>query len=136
MANIITFQTIGAKQSLRDIGRVFSINNADINNLCSLIKQPNISLKEAIATSKELSSLYSDPYFNKIISLAQKIEGLPRQESIHAAGIILNNEDLTNVIPTKIGQDVINNLNNNSETIIEILKNNYNKNIKSGNALD
>lgn len=105
MANIITFQTIGAKQSLRDIGRVFSINNADINNLCSLIKQPNISLKEAIATSKELSSLYSDPYFNKIISLAQKIEGLPRQESIHAAGIILNNEDLTNVIPTKIGQD-------------------------------
>ena len=105
MANIITFQTIGAKQSLRDIGRIFSINNADINNLCSLIKQPNISLDEAIRTNKDLASLYSDSYFYKIITLAKKIEGLPRQESLHAAGIILNEEDLTSVIPTKIGQD-------------------------------
>ena len=93
IASGLDYPSVGPEHAfLRDIGRVFSINNADINNLCSLIKQPNISLKEAIATSKELSSLYSDPYFNKIISLAQKIEGLPRQESIHAAGIILNNE--------------------------------------------
>ena len=56
MANIITFQTIGAKQSLRDIGRIYSINNADINNLCSLIKQPNISLDEAIKNEEKISS--------------------------------------------------------------------------------
>lgn len=101
MASIITFQTIGAKQSLRDIGRVFSFNNADINNLCSKIKTQNSSLDEAIKNNKDLSDLYSDDYFYKIISLAKMIEGFPRQDSIHAAGIILNEEDLTSLLPTK-----------------------------------
>lgn len=105
MANIITFQNIGAKQSLRDIGRVFSINNSDINHICSLIKNSNMSLKQSIESSKDLSDLYKDQYFKRIINLAMKIEGLPRQESLHAAGIILNQDDLTQVLPTSTGPD-------------------------------
>lgn len=104
MANIVTFQTIGAKQSLRDIGKVFSANNADINTLCALIKG-NQSIDEAILKSEEFRALYSDPYFFSLISLAKKIEGFPRQESIHAGGVILNHSDLRDVLPTKIGAD-------------------------------
>lgn len=104
MANIVTFQTIGAKQSLRDIGRVFSANNADINTLCSLIKG-NQSIDEAIRNSDEFRALYSDPYFFALISSAKKIEGFPRQESIHAGGVILNHTDLRDVLPTKVGAD-------------------------------
>ena len=105
MANIITFQTIGAKQSLRDIGRVFSINNSDINALCKQIKQVNISLDESIKANKEFAELYKDTYFKRIIDLARKIEGFPRQESLHAAGIIINNDSMLDIIPTKLGSD-------------------------------
>ena len=105
MSYIITFQTIGAKQSIRDIGRVFSINNADINTICNAIKGSNISLKEALETSSGLKDLYKDSYFSKIINLAMKIEGLPRQESIHAAGIILNQDDLSSVLPLNVNSD-------------------------------
>ncbi len=105
MSYIITFQTIGAKQSIRDIGRVFSINSDDINTICNAIKGTNISLKESLQTSSALMDLYKDSYFNKIINLAMKIEGLPRQESIHAAGIILNQDDLNNVLPLNIHSD-------------------------------
>ena len=104
MANIITFQTIGAKQSLRDIGRIFSFNNQDINTLCSLSRHPNTTLNEIRGILKN-NSHYDYEHYNKIITLAEKIEGLPRQESIHAAGIILNNDNLQNVLPTKIGSD-------------------------------
>lgn len=105
MANIITFQTIGAKQSLRDIGRVFSFNNADINTLCMKIKGQNTSLDDSIKNNKEFNALYSDDYFSKIISLAKRIEGFPRQDSLHAAGIIINEEDLTSLLPTKEADD-------------------------------
>ena len=57
MANIITFQTIGAKQSLRDIGRVFSFNNADINTLCMKIKGQNTSLDDSIKNNKPATTI-------------------------------------------------------------------------------
>lgn len=105
MANIVTYQNIGAKQSIRDIGKIFSINNSDINTLCNLIKNPNLSLDETINANNEFKNLYRDSYYKRIIDYAKKIEGFPRQESIHPAGIILNNDDITNLIPTKIGSD-------------------------------
>lgn len=105
VCNIITFQNIGAKQSIRDIGRIYSINNGDINTLCSLIKHPNYSIEEMIKTNNEFASLANDSYFKKIIEASKKIEGFPRQESLHAAGIIINNKDLTEIIPTKRTND-------------------------------
>lgn len=105
MSYIVTFQTIAAKQSLRDIGRVFSINNADINTLCSHIKLNNQTLDDALENNPSFRSLCSDSYFHKIVSLAKRIEGFPRQSSLHAAGIILNNDDLNSVIPVTIGDD-------------------------------
>ena len=103
-ASIITFQTLGAKQSLRDIGRVFSYNNTDINNLCSSIGH-SLSLKDAYKKSSYFRELIEDEYFLEIVKLARKIEGLPRQRGIHAAGIIINNDDLTSSIPLHNNED-------------------------------
>lgn len=99
MANIVTYQTIGAKQALRDIGRVFSFNQLDINELCSKMRLYNGTLRENYKASLEFRDLLKDQYFLNIVTLASKIEGFPRQRGMHAAGIILNDENLQNVIP-------------------------------------
>ena len=100
VANIVAFQTIQAKQSLRDIGRVYDFKTSHIDLLSKRISKPNISLREAYKTLPEFKELVdSDPYFLEIVSLASKIEGLIRQNGLHAAGIILNNSPLENALP-------------------------------------
>ena len=100
VANIVTFQTIQAKQSLRDIGRVYGFPTNHIDLLSKRITKQNISLRDAYKTLPEFKSLVdSDSYFLQIVSLASKIEGLIRQSGLHAAGIILNNSPLENALP-------------------------------------
>lgn len=96
--NIITFQTIRPKQAIRDIGRVFSFNPSDINLLCNSIKDYQ-DFKEVYNNSIEFKNLLKDEHFKKIASLAKKIEGLPRQKGLHAAGIIINNTPLKDNLP-------------------------------------
>ena len=105
MANIITFQTIGARQSLRDIGRVFSINGMDISTMTSQIKGYQSTLDSSRKNNPEFNSMCEDSYFGRIYKLAKMIEGLPRQSGLHAAGIILNNDPLQECIPVNIGDD-------------------------------
>ena len=100
VANIVTFQTIQAKQSLRDIGRVYSFPNTHIDLLSKRISAKDVTLREAYKKLPEFKELVdSDAYFLQIVSLASKIEGLIRQSSLHAAGIILNNSPLENALP-------------------------------------
>ena len=100
VANIVTFQTIQAKQSLRDIGRVYGFPTNHIDLLSKRITKHDISLREAYKTLPEFKNLVdSDSYFLQIVSLASKIEGLIRQSGLHAAGIILNNSPLENALP-------------------------------------
>ena len=100
VANIVTFQTIQAKQSLRDIGRVYSFPNSHIDLLSKRISAKDVTLREAYKKLPEFKELVdSDPYFLQIVSLASKIEGLIRQSGLHAAGIILNNSPLENALP-------------------------------------
>ena len=103
VANIVTFQTIQAKQSLRDIGRVYGFPTNHIDLLSKRISKHDISLREAYKTLPEFKSLVdSDSYFLQIVSLASKIEGLIRQSGLHAAGIILNNSPLENALPVLV----------------------------------
>ena len=109
MCDIITIQTIGAKQALRDIGRVYDskYKNADINLLCSFFKDSKTKLIEGERNSLELQKLLQSPYLRSIFELAKKIEGLPRQSSLHPAGIIINDEDLSSSLPLNKEDDKI-----------------------------
>ena len=109
MCDIITFQTFGAKQALRDIGRIYDykFKQADINLLCSFFKDSKTSLSEGEKNYPELKKLLQSPYLRNIYELAKKIEGLPRQSSLHPAGIILNDEDLSYSLPLNKEQDKI-----------------------------
>lgn len=106
VANIVTFQTIGAKQSLRDIGRVYQFPSHDIDLLAKSIPDNRFTLRGAYQHVLAFHQLVdSDPYFLKIVQLAAKIEGLPRQAGLHAAGIVLNEEPLEDVLPVTIDSD-------------------------------
>ncbi len=102
VGNIATFQTIQAKQALRDIGRIYDIPTRHIDLLSKSITD-KVTLREAYKTLPAFRTLVdSDKYFLEIVSLASKIEGLPRQQGLHAAGIILNNKPLEDVLPVVI----------------------------------
>lgn len=103
VANIVAFQTIKAKQSIRDIGRIYKYPQNHIDLLCKRLTNDKLSLRESYKKLEEFRSLVdSDKYFLEIVSLASKIEGLPRQRGMHAAGVILNNEPLDTVLPVSI----------------------------------
>ena len=106
VANIVSFQTIGAKQALRDIGRVYEIPERHITLLCKSIKDDKLTLGQSYKNNEDFKKLCdSDQYFRDIVSLAGKIEGLPRQTSLHAAGILLNNVDMVEAMPISIDLD-------------------------------
>lgn len=99
---ISTFQTILAKQALRDIGRIYEYHDWLIDNLSKAIpnSSKDISFAQAYRSLPAFKKLVdSDPYYLEIVSLAKKIEGLPRQNGIHPAGVILNDTDIKNVLP-------------------------------------
>lgn len=103
VANIVTFQTIGAKQSLRDIGRIYDLPTHHIDLLSKRLTNKDFDLRDSYRHLPEFRSLVdSDPYFLEIVSLASKIEGLPRQSGLHAAGIVLDEKPLEESIPVTI----------------------------------
>lgn len=105
VAVITTFQTIKAKQSIRDIGRVYGYSKEHIDLLCKSLNEDKLSLADAYRNIPSFKKLIDDgPYFLQIISLASKIEGLPRQRSNHPSGIIINNNKLSESIPVYIDE--------------------------------
>lgn len=103
VARIMTVQKIGAKQALNDVGNIFGYEKRDIELFTRLIKDEGddkLTLREIYKTNADFKKLVDDDkYYLEIVSLAHKIEGLPRQASLHAVGIVLNAEPLQKVIP-------------------------------------
>lgn len=103
VARIQAVQTLGAKAALNDVGRIFNYEKHDIELFTKLIKdegEDKDALRDIYKKNKTFRDLVnSDKYYLEIVSLASKIEGLPRQGSLHAVGIVLNAEPLEGVIP-------------------------------------
>lgn len=100
VAHIVTMQTLGAKASIRDVGRVFGYEPRHIDMLAKAIGGNLDSLRDNYKRNKAFHDLVdSDPYYLEIVALAAKIEGLPRQSGLHAAGIVLSQKPLQEVVP-------------------------------------
>jgi DNA polymerase III subunit alpha len=109
VAQIVTFGTLAAKAALRDVGRVFGLNTKELDQLSRLVpSQLGISLKSAYQDSEGLRRFVKEsPLHEKLFKTAQRLEGLPRHTSTHAAGVIISEEPLVQVIPIQTGhQDV------------------------------
>ncbi|MDF2607197.1 MAG: dnaE [Bacillales bacterium] len=119
VAHIITFGTFGAKAAIRDIARVEGLQPKEIDGFSKQIpNQLGITLGQAYEQSERFRNYVEQTEVTKrIFKIAQKIEGLPRHTSIHAAGIIISPEPLTNLTPlqqssegisiTQYGADVL-----------------------------
>ncbi len=99
VAPIITFGTLGSKQVIRDVARTMSIDLKVVDYLSKKI-QSHLSLKENYNQNKQLRIyLKNKPTLIKMYKIASKLEGLKRHTSVHAAGIVMSQVDLDEIIP-------------------------------------
>jgi DNA polymerase-3 subunit alpha len=103
VAQIITFGTLQARGVLRDVGRVLQMPYGQVDKLCKLVPQnPTnpISLKRAIEDEPRLQAARdSDPVVKRAFDIAQRLEGLHRHASTHAAGIVIGERPLSEMVP-------------------------------------
>lgn len=107
VAQIITFGTMAAKAAVRDVGRALNLPYMDVDRAAKMI--PNhlgITLKEAMKASPELNALAEkNAKTAELLSMAQKVEGMPRHASTHAAGVVISREPLTQYVPLQEGSE-------------------------------
>ena len=102
---ISTFSRLGAKSSLRDVARYMNIPVRDINTVAKLVPH-DMSLKESYnSISKFRAVVDSSDEYTELFNLANSIEGLPRQHSTHAAGIVISDLPIETKAPTLDGPD-------------------------------
>jgi DNA polymerase-3 subunit alpha len=103
VAQIITFGTLQARGVLRDVGRVLQMPYGQVDKLCKLVPQNPanpISLKRAIDDEPRLQAESDhDPVTRRVFDIAQKLEGLHRHASTHAAGLVIGDRPLTELVP-------------------------------------
>lgn len=105
VGHVLTTQTIGAKEAIRDIGRVYAYPQSHIELLIKTIMDDKLSLRQDYKTSKRFRELLDqEAYYLEFVRLAAKIEGLPRQAGIHAAGMVVNDRPLPDVLPVSDNQ--------------------------------
>jgi DNA polymerase III subunit alpha len=101
VAQIITFGTMMARAAVRDAGRVLEIPYGTVDKIAKLIPEgPKVYLDECLKGGAELKQAYdADPLVKEIVDLAKPLEGLIRQDSIHAAGVVISDRPLTDIVP-------------------------------------
>jgi len=101
VAQIITFGTMMARAAVRDAGRVLDIPYGTVDRIAKLIPEgPKVYLDECLKPGAELRQAYDqDELVRQIVDLAQPLEGLVRQDSIHAAGVVIGDRPLIEYVP-------------------------------------
>lgn len=105
-AQILTFGTLAAKQVLKDVCRVFGLNKVETYRWLDAIPhvKGKITLAEAYQKSKELQLLVNTNAFSKILfATAEHLENLPRHYSIHAAGLVITDDSLAEIVGLQAG---------------------------------
>ena len=101
VAQIITFGTMAARAAVRDAGRVLEVPYGTVDRIAKLIPEgPGQTLAECLKPGQDLkAAVDGDPIAREIVELAQPLEGLVRQDSIHAAGVVIGAQPLSEVVP-------------------------------------
>lgn len=107
VAQIVTFSTLGKRQALRDVGKAFGMNEAELSSLTRMLGQRFGSLRDEYEENPKLKAeILRDSRLQKVYEIATRIEGLPRQTSTHASGVVLSQESLVNYVPLKPSDDL------------------------------
>ena len=109
VSQIITFGTMSARMVIRDVGRALDVPYAETDKLAKMIpNEVHITIKKALEQNKELSDLYeNDEEIHKLIDIAMGLEGLPRQASTHACGIVITKDPVDTYVPLYVRDNLI-----------------------------
>ena len=101
VAQIITFGTMAARAAIRDVGRAMGMPYATVDNVAKKIPRTlGITIEKALEESEELRSLYDgDEQIKSLIDTAKSVEGMPRNSSTHAAGIVITDKPVSDYVP-------------------------------------
>src|SRR3989449_285485 len=107
VAQIVTFGTMGAKSVVRDVGRVMGLSYGDCDRLAKMIPfDLKMSLEKALKQSPELKQAYeTEEVTRELIDTAFILEDLVRNASVHAAGVVIGDQPLVNLLPLKADED-------------------------------
>jgi DNA polymerase-3 subunit alpha len=110
VAQIITFQTIKGKQGIRDAARVLGFPASVGDRLCKMypaaVMGRDYPIDQALELSPELKDAYlKEPEAKEIVETARALEGLRREDSVHAAGVVIGDAPLVNYLPLKLSKD-------------------------------
>jgi DNA polymerase-3 subunit alpha len=103
VAQIVTFGTMGAKSVVRDVGRVMGLNYSECDRLAKMIPfDLKMTLEKALKQSPELKQAYeSEEVTRELVETAMVLEDLARNASVHAAGVVIGDQPLVNLLPLK-----------------------------------
>ncbi len=101
VAQIITFGTMLARAAIRDVGRTMGLGYGEVDRIAKAVpNQLGIRLEEALEISPPLREMAeSDPQIGRLIDIAKQLEGVARNASTHAAGVVISREPLTELMP-------------------------------------
>jgi DNA polymerase-3 subunit alpha len=107
VAQIITFGTMGAKSVVRDVGRVMGLSYSECDRLAKMIpNELKMSLKKALEQSPEFKAAYeTEETTRELLETAFALEDLTRNASVHAAGVVIGDQPLVNLLPLKKDED-------------------------------
>ncbi|MDR1092547.1 MAG: DNA polymerase III subunit alpha, partial [Clostridiales bacterium] len=110
VAQIVTFGTLAARAAIKDVGRVYGVMYSETDRISKLIPftpKPD-PLRKYLDAIPDLRQAYdADPQNKKVLDMAMAIEGMPRQTSMHAAGVVICKDDIDKFVPLqRNGEDV------------------------------
>ena len=107
VVQIVTFGTMAARGVIRDVGRALDMPYSDVDRIAKMIpKELNITLDKALEMNPDLKALYDgDESVRHLIDMAKRLEGLPRNTSMHAAGIVISQKRVDEYVPLSRAQD-------------------------------
>ncbi len=110
VAQIVTFGTMAARGAIRDVGRALNFTFAETDVVAKLVPTMplHITLEEALKISPKLKEMYdSDPRVQELIDTAKALEGMPRNTSTHAAGVVITKLPVHHYVPLAANDDTI-----------------------------
>ncbi|MBR6727206.1 MAG: DNA polymerase III subunit alpha, partial [Clostridia bacterium] len=107
VSQIVTFNTLAAKAAIRDVGRALGMSYNDVDLVAKAIpRELGITIADALKLP-DLKALYARPEVKRLVDLAMALEGMPRNISIHAAGVVITEDRLSHYVPLSSSNGVL-----------------------------
>ncbi len=109
VTQIITFGTMAARAAIRDAARALDIPYSDADAVAKLIpRELNLTIEKALTDVPELNNIYNEnPTVKRLIDVAKKLEGMPRNASTHAAAVVISDKSVDEYVPLSLNGGIV-----------------------------